>query len=271
MTSAQRERSEIVELEPIRPDYPVLWQLRVSHFNEKARWALDYKSVPHRRRSLVPGRHSSRSRRLGGKGTTPVLVADGSVFGDSTEIIAELERRNPDPPLYPDAEGDRKAALELEDHFDRELGPQIRSALFAALLGDRKTTVSLFWQGQPRRERAVVTAAWPLLKVVIRRSMPADPEAERRGREATVAALDLIESELSGDYLVGGRFGVADLTAASLLFPLVAPPQFAYRLPDRWPDEWEAFRRSLADRPAYGWALEMFRRHRGTSAAVSEG
>ncbi|MGH2982011.1 MAG: glutathione S-transferase family protein [Solirubrobacterales bacterium] len=260
----------IVEPEPLIPDYPVLWQLRISHFNEKARWALDYKNVPHRRRSLVPGRHSLRSRRLGGKGTTPLLVADGSVFGDSTEIVAELERRYPDPPLYPDTEVDRKAALELEDHFDRELGPQIRSALFAALIDDRRITVDLFWQGQPRRERAIVTALWPLLKVAIRRTMPADPESERKGREATISALELIESELNGDYLVGDRFSVADLTAAALLFPLVAPPQFAYWLPDAWPDEWEQFRRSLSGRRAYQWVLAMFARYRGTSAAVSD-
>jgi hypothetical protein len=28
---------------------PILVQFRFSHFNEKARWALDYKGVPHRR------------------------------------------------------------------------------------------------------------------------------------------------------------------------------------------------------------------------------
>jgi glutathione S-transferase len=260
----------IVEPEPIRPDYPVLWQLRVSHYNEKARWALDYKQVPHRRRALVPGSHMRRSKRMGGRGTTPMLEVDGNVIGDSTEIIAELEHRNPDPPLYPDSQLDRKAALDLEDHFDRELGPQIRSALFATLLGDRRLTVRLFWQGQPRRERAIATALWPLLKVLIRRNMPADPEAERKGREATVTALERIESELNGDYLVGDRFSVADLTGAALLFPLVAPAQFAYWLPERWPDEWEEFRRSLAGRPAWQWVEEMFARHRGTSAAVSD-
>jgi glutathione S-transferase len=251
-------------------DLPVLWQLRVSHFNEKARWALDYKQVPHRRRALVPGRHSLRSKRMGGKGTTPMLEVDGNLIGDSTEIIAELEHRNPDPPLYPESETERSAALQLEDHFDRELGPQIRSAIFAALIDDRRLMVSLFWQGQPRREKVMVTAMWPLLKPVIRRSMPADAETGRKGRQATVAALERIESELDGDYLVGDRFTVADLTGAALLFPLVAPAQFAYWLPERWSDEWEEFRRSLAGRPAWQWVEAMFSRHRGTSAAVSD-
>ena len=36
---------------------PVLWQFKYSHYNEKARWALDFKRIPHRRRSLLPGLH----------------------------------------------------------------------------------------------------------------------------------------------------------------------------------------------------------------------
>jgi glutathione S-transferase len=253
-----------------RGELPTLWQLRVSHFNEKARWALDYKDVPHRRRALAPGFHPRRSKRLGGRGTTPVLVLDGEVIGDSTEIIGYLERRHPDPPLYPDTEAERKAALELEDHFDQQLGPGIRSALFHDLLPYRRTMVPLFTQGLPRRYGLFLHAAYPMARRAIRRGIRADEESARRGREQTIAAIDLIERDLSGDYLVGNRFSVADLTGAALLFPLVAPPEFAYRLPDRWPEGWEEFRRSLADRPGYQWALEMFRRHRGVSAAVSD-
>jgi glutathione S-transferase len=249
---------------------PTLWQLRFSHFNEKGRWALDYKGVAHRRRSLVPGRHPLRSRRLGGRGTTPLLQIDGETIGDSTEIVARLEQRHPETPLYPDTEIERNAALELEDHFDEELGPQIRSAVFATLVKDRKMTLDVTMQGLAACERVLATALWPVLKVGIKRSLPADAAAGRRGRDATVAALDRIESELEGDYLVGGRFSVADMTAASLLFPLVAPPEFPYEVPARWPEEWEEFRASLAGRTGFQWVREMYSRHRGSSAAVAD-
>ena len=251
-------------------DSPLLWQLRFSHFNEKARWALDYKRIPHRRRSLAPGPHGIRSRRLGGRGTTPVLVIDGEVIGDTTEIIAALERRNPDPPLYPDTEIDRKAALDLEQHFDEQLGPGIRSAIFHAILPDRRVTVSLGTQGLGPTPRIVNNALYPLLRRLIRSGVRADDATAERGREQTVAALDLIEDELEGGYLIGDRFSIADLTAAALLCPLVAPAESSYDWPEVWPDEWEQFRRSLADRPGYRWVQETFAQHRGLSAAISD-
>ena len=32
---------------------PVLWHFPISHYNEKARWALDWKGIPHVRRALA--------------------------------------------------------------------------------------------------------------------------------------------------------------------------------------------------------------------------
>src|SRR4029453_14520068 len=100
------------------PETPVLWHLKVSHYNEKARWALDYKRVPHVRRAAIPGRHAKIARRLWDGTTLPVVQFGGEVLGDSTLIIRELERRYPEPPLYPDDPDDRRRALEIEDFFD---------------------------------------------------------------------------------------------------------------------------------------------------------
>jgi glutaredoxin len=74
-------------------DTPILWHLKVSNYNEKARWALDYKGIPHIRRAEVPGQHAKLARRLTGESTFPVLVLDGEAIGDSTRIIEALERR----------------------------------------------------------------------------------------------------------------------------------------------------------------------------------
>jgi glutathione S-transferase len=40
-----------------RSGQPVLWQIAISHYSEKVRWALAYKGIEHRRRSPAPGAH----------------------------------------------------------------------------------------------------------------------------------------------------------------------------------------------------------------------
>ena len=91
-------------------------------------------------------------------------------------------------------------------------------------------------------------------------------EAVERSHGTLAAALDRIEAERGGgDYLVGESFTVADLTAASLLYPLVWPPEFPYTLPE--PPAWK-FLEPLRDHPALDWIRETWKRHRGTSAAV---
>ena len=117
---------------------PVLWQIRFSHFNEKARWTLDYKGIAHRRRSALPGLHVIRARRLYGGDAFPVLVLNGKVINDSSRIIDTAERLHPDPPLYPDNETDRGLALDLQEYFDTELGPHIRRYLFYWVLPDSR-------------------------------------------------------------------------------------------------------------------------------------
>ena len=58
----------------------------------------------------------------GSSHTFPVLEIDGRAIGDSSEIIAALEERYPERPLYPADPEQRRRALELEDFFDEELG-----------------------------------------------------------------------------------------------------------------------------------------------------
>ena len=250
-------------------DLPVLWQLRFSHFNEKGRWALDYKGIRHVRRDLIPGAHSGRAKRLGGSGTTPLLQIDGRTVGDTTEIVAEVERIQPEPALYPSGEADRERALALEDHFDVELGPYIRGALFDVLIPDRDG-MAVTTQGLGGGTRQMLRLTYPLIRGRVRKDLVDGPGGPEICREKTLAALDRLESELAGgDYLVGNGFTVADLTAAALFFPLASPPEFQYEVPDPWPAPWDELRRSLADRPGYQWVGEMFRRHRGSSAEVA--
>ncbi len=249
---------------------PVLWQFRFSHFNEKARWALDWKGVPHVRRSLLPGLHIPRVLWMTGQTAMPVLVLDGEIIHDSTRIIERIERLRPAPALYPQDDAERERALALEDFFDEQLGPDVRRALFHELLPDTDFAAAAFTIGCGSTTRFLYRALFPGVRVLMTASMKIDAERAARSREKVLEAFDRIETELRpSGYLVGDRFSVADLTGAALLAPLVFPPEFPYRPSGSLPAPVARWRESLAERPAFRWAAEMYRRHRGTSAEMA--
>jgi glutathione S-transferase len=252
---------------------PVLWHIVISHYSEKARWALDHKRVPHRRRALPGGAHMVAALLLtrGGSVTFPVLELDGEAIGDSTAIIGALERRCPDPPLYPEDPADRRRALDLEDYFDRELGPPIRLVAWHELIRepDRLATLVERFLPPPLRgtpAASAVTARYAAAFTSLRYGVKSE-EAAQRSREEVVAAIDRLEEELDGnDYLVGNRFSVADLTAAALLYPLALPPE-GPQLGDS-PEGFERFRVPLTERPGIQWVETIYREHRQPSAAA---
>jgi glutathione S-transferase len=277
-TSEEGERVAVEQLADVRggddaanrqDDVPVLWHLKVSHYNEKARWALDYKGIPHIRRAVMPGRHPPIARRLSGGKTFPVLVLDGEAIGDSTRIIEALERRHPEPPLYPADPEARRRALELEDFFDEELGPYSRLLVVNASLPRPALFLGAFTPDLPLRRRAVARAMFPLIRRQVRRQFGLGRVRVEEAFARVAAAGQRLRAELQpSGYLVGDGFSVADLTAAALVAPAIAPEQFPYPQPQRDHPAFGELREALSEAGFLEWAKEIYARHRGTSAEV---
>lgn len=256
---------------------PLLWHIPVSHYSEKARWALAHKGVEHERRAPLPGAHMAVALWLtrGAEKTFPILRLDGRNIGDSTTIIEALEQRWPDAPLYPEDPAERRRALELEDWFDEQLGPQIRLLAWHELRADpeRMDAVTATMVPGPLRGRAGADALARRMgsTYVQLRFRVAGEEAAAAARTQVLAALDRLEAELDrggGEYLVGDSFSVADLTAAALFYPLVTPPEAPQVLPGEAPLGFETFRAPLRQRPGYRWVGEVFARHRKPEGAA---
>jgi glutathione S-transferase len=243
---------------------PVLWQYNFSNFNEKVRWALDFKRIAHARHSLLPG--GPRAMRFSLRGTLPVLDLDGQRIVDSTRIIEALERRYPEHRLYPQEEHERQRALELEDFFDEEAGHELRRAAFYDLRDDPSYVSAFLTTGRGSTTRRIFRISLPGAMVYARRRYKIYALDAEEGRAKVAAALDRIVAELQpSGYLVGSDFSVADLTAASLLFPLAWPTELQYRYPD--PPKWQLME-SLVRHPAVDWIRETYRRHRGSSMEI---
>jgi glutathione S-transferase len=248
---------------------PVLWHLKVSHYNEKVRWALDHKRVPHVRRAVEPGRHRALARRLTGSPTFPVLELDGVAIGDSTRIIEAVEHRHPEPPLYPGDPDARRYALELEDFFDEELGPHMRILVASRMLPSGKLFMGAFFPDLPRVRRLTARAMFPLLRRRARAAFGIDDETVTLAWKKVSAAGERFRAELQpSGYLVGDSFTVADLTVAALVAPAVAPPQFPYPQPQRDHPLLAQVRDALAEPGLLDWTREMYARHRGQSAEI---
>ncbi len=252
---------------------PTLWQLPASHFSEKARWALDHKRVAHRRRSPVPGSHMPIAAALtrGRANTFPILRMDGRTIVGSSAIVAALEQSHPEAALFPADPEERRRALALEAYFDEELGPGARLFAFHEMGKDRKSLESLMEESAPGPLAKIpaVSATYGRVFTGLRFGVH-DEQAAQEARQTLLDTLDRIERELGdGEYLVGEKFSVADLAAASLFFPIVLPPEGPVPptvTPARGVVE---FRQPLLDRRGYRYLEEMYSRHRHQASVAA--
>jgi glutathione S-transferase len=250
-------------------DTPLLWHIPLSHYSEKARWTLDHKRIAHHRKVLGPD-YLIRAWRATRRGTLPILFLDGRAIGDSTHIIAALEERYSEIPLYPSDAAARQHALALEDYFDEQLGPALRAAIVTPLFRhDPDVALRVLTTGMPDKAYHTLRPLGRLFPAYYRfrhKIRDAKLEADR----ATVnAALDRIEQERQGRaYLVGDAFTVADLTAAAMLGALLQPPEIQYPLRVELPLYLQDYRAAFLRHPATHWAAGIYRRHRGSSAAL---
>jgi len=251
---------------------PTLWHIEISHYSEKARWALAHKGIEHRRRAPLPGAHMAVALWLtrGAQITFPILSLEGRRIGGSSAIVAALERRFQEPSLYPPDPEQRRRAVELEQFFDEQVGPPVRHLAFHEMREDPERMRAIAEETAPPGFPGSFAAAYARAFSSLRWKS-GDSAAAEVDRAKIGAAFDRIERELgSGDYLAGEAFSVADLTAASLLYPVVAPTEGPVR-EEELSKGMRRFREPLVERKGFDWVKEMFARHRKparTAAAV---
>ncbi|MEM7411403.1 MAG: glutathione S-transferase family protein [Myxococcota bacterium] len=244
------------------PDYELLMFQR-SHFNEKARWALDWKRIPHRRTPFLPGPHGGPIRKLTGQTQVPVLVADGEAIPGSARIIEALEQRHPEPALYPSDSAERERALAIQTHFDDEVGPKIRRAMFSVMVEEPAYLASLFAGHKSAPLRWAYGAVFPLVKAKMKHEMQIEEPHIGEAFEATRQAFAFVEKEVGpSGYLVGDRFSIADLTAAAILAPGVVVDHPDMHKPASPPPAIREFLARWASLPGAAWVQRMYADHR---------
>jgi glutathione S-transferase len=199
----------------------------ISHYCEKARWAMDRLGIPFEEEGHAPAFHVRATAKAGGR-STPVLVTRAGIFKDSTDILKYLDSfAPPGEELYPPDPALGREVDDLEECFDHDLGPSTRLWGYFHLLPRRDLMLPVFRAGVPEWQASTLVVVYPVVRFLMRRAMnitaPRAVEAlERIGR-----IFDEVECRLSDgrSFLVGERFTAADLTFAVLSYPMVFPSE----------------------------------------------
>lgn len=246
----------------------VLVTIPISHYCEKARWALDRAGVGFEERAHLQVLHWAAVWRAGGRRTVPVLVCDGRVLPDSADIVEYADRCAPaGRKLYP--HGDPAAVAEvrrLERDFDGRLGPHGRRWMYNGIRGRNDLVKAYAPAGVPAWQRRALPLGYPVIAKVIDRYLGITPETAAQSEREVRATFAAVAKRL-GDgrrFLVGDGFTAADLTFAALAAAVLMPPEYTVPLPrpHELPATMAETVNELREHPAGRFALRMFREER---------
>ena len=209
-------------------DKPILYIFNISHYCEKARWALDHFGIAHQPQHVMVGTHRRIARKLGARrGSVPFLAtAEGVVAGSSAIIDWGESRRAADAPSL--AGDDPEQARAIEKRLDDIAGVHVRRFYYSdALTSDPASVRPLFSDGLPLWQRMAVRLAWPKVVPMMVKGMDLGPAQGLESRAILEGELAWLDGLLADGrpFLAGAQFSRADITAASLLAPLVAPKE----------------------------------------------
>lgn len=244
-----------------------------SHYCGLARWALDRGAVAYREEGHLPLASIWHTKRAGATRTTPALVlTTGEVLDSSVAILryadSQLAAKDRLMPAETAATAEVDAWLA---RFDRTLGPATRRYAYGHLLGDSALAKKFMAGWAPAGERWLAGSCYPVLRTAIRRALAVTPAKVELSRARVDEVFGEVETQLADGrrYLLGDRFGAADLSFAALASPAVVPDHRESRMPalEDVPEEFAGAVRRWRARPAGQFVERLWSEHRGESRA----
>lgn len=226
-----------------------LYQFPISHFCEKARWALDFKGLSYEKINCLPGLHVRTAKKIAKYSSVPILKHNNTIIQGSAQIIDYLEAEFPDKPLSFSDDKLNQDALEWERFADEYIGPHVRRIIYHDLLNHPKIVIPIFAHQGPWYSRLFLKFTYPKLTQIMRKLMKINQDSVQESKEILQHSLDKLntfldietsdQNQLSSGkrYLVGDRFSRADLSVAALLAPLFIPKEYGLNWPETFPPD----------------------------------
>jgi glutathione S-transferase len=195
-----------------------LYVIPASHPSVAVALMLEQKGMEYRRTDLLPVISKLALRALGfPRSTVPAIKLDGRRVQGSTEISRELDRLQPEPPLFP-ADPDRRRAVEEAERFgDEPLQAPVRRILWWTIRRDRSSLES-YAEGARLGipiGLALKTAA-PIVALAARFNEASD-ENVQRDLASLPGLLDRIDAWIGDGVLGAEQLNAADFQIASSL------------------------------------------------------
>jgi glutathione S-transferase len=244
---------------------PRLITIPISHYCEKARWALARAGIAYREEAHLQVFHFRHVKRAGGGRSVPTLVTADGTFGDSTDILKWVDRQRPGS-LYPADPSLRQQVEDLETDLDEHFGPATRRVVYHAMLPSSRLAIKYNNTGAPWHERALMIVVLPGLKIFLRKHLHIDEGVVQQDLIAIRKKFDEIGAKISQSkrFLIGDSFTAADLTFAALAAPMLLPDRYGVPLPrlDEVPRAYAAMVREFRDLGAGKYALRLYEAER---------
>ena len=243
---------------------PDLYIFPISHYCEKARWALDYLGIDYEQHCVAPGMHGDLAKKLGAKGTSlPILVCGDRVIQGSDQIIEWAENcSGSGRSLTPI---DSPSLIDIEHRLNEVLGVHVRRMYYSeALIECPETILPIFMEYLPAEEAQFVSDAWEVVTAAMVERMDLGMEQQQESRQIVMEHLDWLDSLLEGEgsYIVGDVISRVDISAAALLAPLARPQEHPTYGGLQVPPRMAADIADWQHRPVTKYVAEMYRLHR---------
>ncbi len=244
---------------------PRLITIPISHYGERARWALDYAGVTYEETHHLQFFSWAAAKWHGGRRMVPLLLLDdGTCLNDSSDIVRWASDRAA-VPLYPADPAERREMEALEQRL-LDFGVETRRVTYSWFLADARPNLAFNLGRAPAYQRAAFSALLPVCLGFAKRYLRVLPEELTRGEVIIRSVLGVIAERMSDGrrYLFGDRFTAADLTFATMCAAILAPAEYGVPLPSvsSAPSPVREKLLALREHPACQLALRLYREDR---------
>lgn len=246
------------------PEPLKLFTINMSHYSEKVRWLLDYEELSYQEEALTPFVHALPMLIKGKRKrtTVPVIQQGKTCVQDSPRIVAWLSKEY--GPLKSIPKELEDEVLEVQKRFDA-IGKSVARYLYHTGFAHPAEIKNIWTQFAKPWENALVRMCYPTIKGLMKSQLNINDKAAAKAEQKIDQEIQWLEQRLNDghQYLVGDRFTMADITAASLLAPLACPSEHPIYGTSDFREKIASSAKRWATSPALEWVRSTYAKNRG--------